>query len=326
MVLMALGRVMEGVGRANGEASAAGPDSGLPPLTTRPRSDHLLVFVSGRASRSGHSPLQVAIPQELLGRLRFETIGSTNQVLIALVRQAIAWLDGDGLTLLANVHEGHVPTSLAAIRAIPDHLAGEAKQDFIQSLDDLWPNARLSSAPRDGHLLAIQMERQPRADAQLTQISIPKEVLTRLQRDGVGAVSQLVISLARYAIRRLDSEKLSLDVGAESASQAISGYEPYATQPIGASNGTPRGAAGLTVAALMIALSKLPKDAYVAFAERDRRWWDVECVELASDHAYQRPSGHQGVPTEKGAAVVLLKGSPSDVYEFDGGEIEDLGD
>jgi hypothetical protein len=268
----------------------------------------------------------VAIPQELLGRLRFETIGSTNQVLIALVRQAIVWLDGDGLTLLANVHEGPVPAPLAAIRAIPDHLAGQAKQDFIQSLDDLWPNARLGSVPRDGHLIVIQMERQPRADAQLTQISIPKEVLTRLQRDGVGAVSQLVISLARYAIRRLDNEKLSLDVGAESASQAISAGEPKAIQPIGGCNGDPQAAEGFTVAALMRALSKLPKEAYVAFAEGDRRWWDIDRVELANDDAYQRPSGHQKTHTEQGAAVVLLRGSPSDVYEFDASEIDDVED
>ncbi|MHA6203976.1 hypothetical protein ACXU4B_06110 [Dyella soli] len=271
-------------------------------------------------------PLQVAIPQELLGRLRFETIGSTNQVLIALVRQAIAWLDADDLTLLANVHDGPAPASLVASRAIPDHLAGQAKQDFIQSLDDLWPNARLSSVPRDGHLLAIQMERQPRADAQLTQISIPKEVLTRLQRDGVGAVSQLVISLARYAIRRLDNEKLSLDVGAASASQAISAGEPNANQPIGSFDGAPQEPMSLTVAALMKALSKLPKDAYVAFAERDRRWWHIEHVEIVSDHAYQHPSSHQRIPPEQGGAIVLLRGSPSDVYEFDGGEFDDLGD
>ncbi len=316
---------MGGAGSAHGEVPATGPDSGLPAVTLRPRSDHLLVVVSGRPSRSGHSPLQVAIPQELLGRLRFETIGSINQVLIALVRQAIAWLDGDGLTLRANVHEGPIPASLAAIRAIPDHLAGQAKQDFIQSLDDLWPNARLSLVPRDGHLLAIQMERQPRADAQLTQISIPKEVLTRLQRDGVGAVSQLVISLVRYAIRRLDNEKLSLDVGAESASQAISVGEPNANQSISGFNGASQGAEGLTVAALMRALSKLPKNAYVAFAEADRRWWDIERVELANDHACQRPLGHQKTPTEQGAAVVLLRGSPSDIYEFDASEIDDVG-
>lgn len=317
---------MGGIGSANGDAPMAGADAGLPSLTLRPRSDHLSVVVSGRLSRSGHAPLQVAIPQELFGRLRFETLGSTNQVLIALVRQAIAWLDGDSLTLRADVHEGPIPASLAATRAIPDHLAGQAKQDFIKSLDGLWPNARLSSVPRDGHLLAVQMERQPRADAQLTQISIPKEVLTRLQRDGVGAVSQLVISLARYAIRRLDNEKLSLDVGAESASQAISAGEPITNQPIGSFSRAPQEPVGLTVAALMKALSKLPKDAYVAFGERDRRWWDIERVELASDRAHQHPPGHQEIPAQQGAVVVLLRGSPSDVYEFDGGEFEDLGD
>lgn len=319
---------MGGIGSANGEAPMAGVDTGLPPLKLRPRSDHLLVVVSGRPSRSGHAPLQVAIPQELLARLRFETLGSTNQVLIALVRQAIAWLDGDSLTLQADVHEGPVPASLVATRAIPDHLAGQAKQDFIQSLEDLWPNARLRLVPRDGHLLAVQTERQPRADAQLTQISIPKDVLTRLQRDGVGAVSQLVISLARYAVRRLDNEKLSLDVGAESASRAVSvsAGEPNANQLIGSFSGAPHGAVGLTVAAMMKALSKLPKDAYVAFAERDRRWWHIERVQLVSDHAYQRPSGLQEIPTNQNATVVLLRGSPSDVYEFDGGEFEDLGD
>jgi len=316
---------MGGAGSAHGEASATGPDSGLPAVTLRSRSDHLLVVVSGRPSRSGHSPLQVAIPQELLGRLRFETIGSTNQVLIALVRQAIAWLDSDGLTLLANVHEGPVPASLAAIRAIPDDLAGQAKQDFIQSLDDLWPNARLSSVPRDGHLLAIQMERQPRADAQLTQISIPKEVLTRLQRDGVGAVSQLVVSLARYAIRRLDREKLSLDVGAGPTRQAISTDETEEKQPKGGAAGEHQKSASLTVGDLIKALSKLPRHSHVVFEERDNRWWDLEHVEVAhmgADNPYERPLAPGETSGEEATVLVLLKGRPSEVYEFDGDEAE----
>lgn len=316
---------MGGAGSARGEAPAAGPDSGLPAVTLRPRADHLLVIVSGRLSRSGHVPLQVAIPQELLGRLRFETIGSTNQVLIALVRQAIAWLDGDSLTLLANVHEGPVLASLAAIRAIPDDLAGQAKQDFIQSRDDLWPNARLSSVPRDGHLLAIQMERQPRADAQLTQISIPKEVLTRLQRDGVGAVSQLVVSLTRYAIRRLDREKLSLDVEAGSARPAISKDEIETKQPKGTAAGERQRSASLTVGDLIKALSKLPKQLHVVFEERDNRWWDVEQVEAAhvgADNPFERPLAQGETPEEGATLLVLLKGSPSDVYEFDGDEVE----
>ncbi|WP_157956538.1 hypothetical protein [Dyella sp. C11] len=316
---------MGGIDSAKGEASTAENDTGLPPLALRPRSDHLLVVVTGRPSRSGHVPLQVAIPQELLGRLRFETLGSTNQVLMALVRQAIAWLDGEGLTLRADVHEGPVPTSVAATRAIPDHLGGKAKQEFVQSLDDLWPNARLSSAPRDGHLLAVQMERQPRVDAQLTQISIPKDVLTRLQRDGVGAVSQLVISLARYAVRLLDSEKLSLDVGAEPARPAISPPETEAAQSEGSALEGHQRSASLTVDDLINALSKLPRHAHVVFEERDNRWWDVEHVEAAHlrvDNPYERPLAPGEIPGEETTALVLLKGSPSDVYEFDGDEIE----
>ncbi|KLD64108.1 hypothetical protein [Dyella japonica] len=268
----------------------------------------------------------MAIPQELLRRLRFETLGSTNQVLIALVRQAITWLDGDGLTLRADVHEGPVPASPVATRVIPDHLDRQAKQDFIQSLDDLWPNARLSSVLRDGHLLAIQMERQPRADAQLTQISIPKEVLARLQRDGVGAVSQLVISLAPYAMRRLDRDKLSLDVGAESARPAISSNEAEAKQPKGSAVKEHQKSASLTVGDLISALSRLPTHSRVVFDEREDRWWDVEHVEashMGVDNSCERaPAPRGGAPLEEAAVLVLLKGSPSDVYEFNGDEIE----
>lgn len=316
---------MGGIGSADGETPVVGAETGLPSLKLRPRSDHLLVVVSGRPSRSGHAPLQVAIPQELLGRLRFETIGSTNQVLIALVRQAIAWLDGEGLTLRADVHEGPVPTSLTATRAIPDQLVGQAKQDFIRSLDDLWPNARLSSVPRDGRLVAVQMERQPRADAQLTQISIPKEVLTRLQRDGVGAVSQLVVSLARYAIRRLDSEKLSLNVGAEPTRPAISTDETETKQPKGSAIAAHRRSAGLTVGDLISALSKLPRHSRVVFEERDNRWWDVDHVEathMGVDNPYERALAPGETPAAEATMLVLLKGSPSDGYEFDGDEVE----
>lgn len=316
---------MARVGDQIGEAPSTDSESRLLPLALRPRSDHLLVVVAGRPSRAGHAPLQVAIPQELLRRLRFETFGSINQVLIALTRQAIAWLDAEGLTLRADAHEGPAPASLEAARSIPSHLEGRAKQDYVLALDDLWPNARLSTLPREGNRLVVQMERQPRADAQLTQISIPKDVLTRLQHDGVGAVSQLVISLARYAVRRLDSETLSLDVGGELGARAISDNETEEKQSISGSVGGVLDAPSLTVAALIERLSNLPKNAYVVFAERDKRWWDLkraEVIHLGANGPYLFTPMPAEIQTEPGAVIVLLKGSPSDVWEFDGNDIE----
>ncbi|MDG2539827.1 hypothetical protein P5Y53_19265 [Dyella jiangningensis] len=316
---------MARVGSQIGEAPSTGSEPGLPPMALRARSDHLLVVVTGRPSRAGHVPLQVAIPQELLRRLRFETFGSINQVLIALTRQAITWLDAEGLTLRADVHEGPVPASLEAARSVPSHLEGRAKQDYELALDDLWPNARLSTLPREGNRLVVQMERQPRADAQLTQISLPKDVLTRLQHDGVGAVSQLVISLARYAVRRLDGEKLSLDVGGELGARTISDDETNVEQLVGGAAGGGGEAPSLTVEALIERLSQLPRDAYVVFAERDKRWWDLkraEVVRWGADSPYLLTPVSGEIQAESGAVIVLLKGSPSDVWEFDGNDIE----
>lgn len=286
-----------------------------PRLTLRPRVDHLVVSISGRATRAGHAPLQVAIPLEFHRRLRFETLGSTNQVIVALVRQALVWLDTDDLRLRAEPHPGPIPTSLDAARAVPSDLVGEARRDFERSLDDLWPNPRLTVERREGALVVLQDERQPRVDAQLTQIALPKEVLRRLQHDGVGAVSQLVISLARYAMRRLDDEKLCLDVVPQPS--RVSEVETLPAHAVAqAGRGTSLGSR-MTVGVLMRELSKHPRDAYVVFEEREDCLWDLEKVEaahLGPDNPYERPL-QPGEFAEADTLLVLIKGSLPDDYE-----------
>ena len=302
---------------SSADSYAQGSVALLPRLALKPRDEHFAVVVSGRPSRAGHTPFQIAIPQELYRRLRYESLGSTNQVMLALVRQALKWLDADDLSLHAKAHPGPEPKSLEAARTIPDTLQGAARREFERSLDALWPNARLGTRAREDHRVVVQVERQPRADAQLTQIALPPEVHQRLLRDGIGAASQLVISLARYAMHRLDRENFTLEV---TPGDACATREIAATSvPHGDAEPTEATSVGpsLTVAQLMHELSKYPPEAYVVFEESMDCWWDlrqVALVHLEEDNPYARPLK----PGELAGAetpVVLLRGETSEGSE-----------
>jgi len=302
---------------SSADSSAQGSAALLPRLALKPRDEHFAVVVSGRPSRAGHTPFQIAIPQELYRRLRYESLGSTNQVMLALVRQALRWLDADALTLQAEAHPGPPSQSLEAARTIPDTLQGAERREFERGLDALWPNARLSTRAREDHRVVVQVERQPRADAQLTQIALPPEVHQRLLRDGIGAASQLVISLARYALRRLDQENLTLDVTPADAraakSLAATSVDHEDSEPAEPALAGP----SLTVAQLIRELSKYPSEAQVVFEESMDCWWDlrqVALVHVEEDNPYSAPLK----PGERAGAetpIVLLRGEASEGSE-----------
>lgn len=289
----------------------------LPRLALKPRDEHFAVVVSGRPSRAGHTPFQIAIPKELYRRLRYESLGSTNQVMLALVRQALKWLDADALTLHAEAHPGPQPQSLEAARTAPDTSQGAARREFERGLDALWPNARLSVHAREDHRVVVQVERQPRADAQLTQIALPPEVHQRLLRDGIGATSQLVISLARYAMRRLDEESLTLEVAPADAnaarSVAATSVHHEESEPAEPAIAGP----SLTVAQLMHALSTQPPEAFVVFEEQADCWWDLQdiaLVHLDTGNPYD-DFARPGEKLESKTPIVVLSGQSSVIYD-----------
>lgn len=311
-----------------GDIANPGTFSSLPVLALRPRDAHFVVMVEGRLPRVGHLPFQVAIPPELHHRLRREALGSLNQVLVALVRQALAWLDAEQLTLHAKAHPGPVPTSPNGVRpsSAPRTEAQRREEFFV--LDRLWPNAVLDARPRDHHWVIVQPERQPRVDAQLTQIALPVEVHQRLLHDGVGAVSQLVISLARYALWRLDQEQQTLDVRPADLSTKAgrAGSGPRATSMNAA---TVLGAdPGMTVAQLIHALSTYPPDGRVMYEIADARWGGIQRVEWAQICPMLQREGSMSTAHREDdtASLVLLSGRAFDVNLVFDANAFDLGD
>lgn len=311
-----------------GAIADAGISSSLPVLTLRPRDAHFVVMIEGRLSRAGHLPFQVAIPQGLHHRLRREALGSLNQVLVALVRQALAWLDAEQLTLHAQAHPGPVPTSPnVVLPSSAPRTEAQRREEFLV-LDRLWPNAVLDARPRDDHWVIVQPERQPRVDAQLTQIALPVEVHQRLLHDGVGAVSQLVISLARYALGRLDQEQQTLEVRpahlSTDADRAGSGLRATSMNAATVLGTDP----GMTVAELIHALSTYPPDSNVMYEVADERWGGIRRIEWGQI-CPTRPHESDTTPASMDfdtASVVLLSGQAFDVNVVFDGNVFDLGD
>ena len=307
----------ESAKKHDAETAAGKGVPALPELALQPRDERFAVIVSGRPSRAGHTPFQIAIPQELHHRLRYECLGSTNQVMVALVRQALRWLDAENLTLRADPHPGPPPRSLEEARAIPETVTGTMRRDFERTLDRLWPNARLSTGPRQDHRVVVQHERQPRVDALVTQIALPAQVQRRLVRDGIGAASQLVISLARYALHRLDEDNLTLEVvstdgKAKPSAATTSASDQPSVLP------APGDASTLTVAQLIGVLSKLPPDALVVFEEGSDRWWDIQKAQLSYlgvDNPYADGLGLWNA-LDAETPLVTLSGEHSEVYEL----------
>jgi hypothetical protein len=313
---------------APGDIADAGTSSSLPVLALRPRDAHFVVMIEGRLARAGHLPFQVAIPQELHHRLRREALGSLNQVFVALVRQALAWLDAEQLTLHAEAHPGPVPTSPNVVRpSSASRTEAQRREDFFV-LDRLWPNAVLDARPRDDHWLIIQPERQPRVDAQLTQIALPVEVHQRLLHDGVGAVSQLVISLARYALRRLDQEQQTLEVRpanlSTEADRAGSGSRVTSMNAATVLGTDP----GMTVAQLIHALSTYPPDSNVMYEVADQRWGGIQRVEWGQICPTRQRGRRMSTANleDDTASLVLLSGCSFNVNLVFDANAFDLGD
>lgn len=304
------------------DIAGIGVPSPLPVLALLPRDTHFAVLVEGRLPRAGHLPLQVAIPRELHQRLRLETLGSINQVLVALVRQALAWLDADRLTLHAEAHPGPIPPSPKKARPAPGPWTEAQRREDFFVLDRLWPNAVLDVRPREDHWVIVQPERQPRVDAQLTQIALPAEVHQRLLHDGVGAVSQLVISLARYAMRRLDEDQQTLEVRPAAApvetDRAESGGRVTAAAVLGTDP-------GMTVAQLIRALSAYPPDSNVMYEVTDDRWGGIQRVawgQICPIRSHEGDASPANLDDET-ASIVVLSGQAFDVnLVFDGNVFE----
>jgi hypothetical protein len=235
--------------------------------------------------------------------------------MVALVRQALTWLDADSLTLHAEVNPGPEPRSLDAARRMPEGLADSARREFERGLDDLWPNARLSTRPRVDDRVVVQVERQPRVDAQLIQIALPPELQQRLVREGIGAASQLVISLARYGLRRLDEEGATLDVHPVSSKPSGIPEKASARQNEIDVASVPITGPSLTVTQLIGELSKHPPEAFVVFEERAGCWWDfheVALVRLSPGNPYDEFSDEADQPE---TSIVVLRGEASVLYE-----------
>lgn len=311
--------VSEQSGEKGATADAVAP---LPVLKLCPRDARFAVVVEGRPARAGHIPFQIAIPQELHRRLRFESLGSINQVMVALVRQAVSWLDADGLTLHAEAHPGPEPRSLAAARVIPDGLTDAGRRDHERGLDDLWPNARLSTRPRVDDRVVVQVERQTRADAQLTQIALPPGLHRRLLHNGIGAVSQLVISLARYALRRLDDEALTLEVQPTAKRSLAASNQAAAGEGEGDAASEAESAPSVTVAQLMAELSKLPPEAFVVFEEQADCWWDFHEIALVHLDPGNPYDGFSDDSKQPKTPIVVLRGKTSVIYEPPEGDSE----
>lgn len=311
-----------------GDIANAGTSSSLPDLALRSRDAHFAVMVEGRLPRAGHLPFQVAIPPELHHQLRREALGSLNQVLVALVRQALAWLDADKLTLHAKAHPGPIPPSPNVVRPSTAPLTEAQRREEFVVLDRLWPNAVLDTRPRDDHWVIVQPERQPRVDTQLTQIALPVEVHQRLLHDGVGAVSQLVLSLARYALRRLDQDHLTLEVR-----QALTPAGTPHTGP--AARGTSVNPApigtdpGMTVEQLIQVLSAYPPKTPVMYELAPEQWGDIQHASWAPMTS-PLPRGRQPStdhPDDGTTRLVLLWGCSFDINQvFDGNLTEGVGD
>lgn len=298
--------------QGQGGAATTESSSALPSLNLRRRDEHFAVVVSGRPPRAGHLPFQIAVPQELYHWLRYECLGSTNQVMVALVRQALSWLDAEKLTLRATVHPGPPPRSLEVARQMPDDLQGVQRREWVRRTDDLWPNARLDTWPRTEHWVVTQVERQPRVDAQLTQIALPPDVHQRLVHDGLGAVSQLVISLARYAMRRLDEQNLTLEVAPV---EATARHAEATIAAPGTGTLAARQGPSLTVAQLSQMLSTMRPEALVVFEQHPVRWWNLRGVEgddVDGDHPYPIFMNIDP-PTGIRTPIVRLLGDPSPI-------------
>ena len=188
------------------QAAPCGPQMRLSLVPQEPR---FVVRVPVRIPRTGSVPIQLALPRRFHQRLRVGTSGSLNHALIALVRQAFAWLDADRVSL--RIHAAHDPltaTSTGRTAAQSD------ARDAVLEAPANWqlPHAMFEPIAPDEQVLVEVRGRPSRQDIIYIQVGLPADIPHRLQEHGLGSISQLVAYLARYAYLRLQTEKLSLHV------------------------------------------------------------------------------------------------------------------
>lgn len=188
------------------QAAPCGPQMRLSLVPQEPR---FVVRVPARIPRTGSVPTQLALPRHFHQRLRVGTSGSLNHALIALVRQAFAWLDADRVSL--RIHAAHDPlTATSTGRTVAQSDARDAALEAPAN----WrlPHAMFEPIAPDEQVLVEVRGRPSRQDIVYIQVGLPADIQHRLQEHGLGSISQLVAYLARYAYLRLQTEKLSLHV------------------------------------------------------------------------------------------------------------------
>lgn len=79
--------------------TAPAPQANLPRLTTIDRDQRFVVLLDERLPRQDTVLMQVSVPKDIHQRLKYESLGSMNQVLMGLVRYALNDLDTKGKTL-----------------------------------------------------------------------------------------------------------------------------------------------------------------------------------------------------------------------------------
>lgn len=71
---------------------------------------------------------------------------------------------------------------------------------------------KLTTIPRDPRFVVLLDERLPRQDTVLMQVSVPKDIHTRLKYETLGSANQVIMGLVRYALQRLDADKQTLKI------------------------------------------------------------------------------------------------------------------
>lgn len=74
------------------------------------------------------------------------------------------------------------------------------------------PAIVVRTVPKDPKFTVMLDERLPRQDTVLMQVSVPLDIHLRLKYDSMGSMNHVLMGLVRYALQRLDDEKLTLRI------------------------------------------------------------------------------------------------------------------
>jgi|SRR5664279_1084190 len=74
------------------------------------------------------------------------------------------------------------------------------------------PAIVVRTVPKDPKFTVMLEERLPRQDTVLMQVSVPLDIHQRLKYDSMGSMNHVLMGLVRYALQKLDDEKLTLRI------------------------------------------------------------------------------------------------------------------